>query len=88
MRINWTGRSRRVQALGDVEHHFGAVAAEEDDRGRQSRLQAKLCSEGEWIGVVWDVEIGAQDHAGGGEDVGVIVTDGAGLLDGSLGSGD
>ena len=64
------------------------MAAEEDDRCRQSRLQVKLCSEGEWIGVVWDVEIGAQDHAGGGEDVGVIVTDGVGLLYGSLGSGD
>ncbi len=45
-------------------------------------------AKGEWIGVVWDVEIGAQDHAGRGEDVGVVVADGSGLLYGTLGSGD
>src|ERR1700722_19396735 len=64
------------------------MAAEEDDGRRQIWLQAELCSEGEGIGVVWDVEIGAQDHAGRGEDVGIVVADGFGLLYGALGSGD
>ena len=88
IRMSCTGRPAASRRSVMSIHHFGAVAAEQDDRGGEVWLEAEFGAEGDRIGIVGDVEVGAQDHAGGGEDVGVVVTEGAGLIDGALGTGD
>ena len=64
------------------------MAAEEDDGGRQIRLQAHLVAKGNRIDIVLHVKIGAQNHSRCLKNMGVVVTKGARLLDGALGSGD
>jgi len=81
------GDLRGVEAAGDVKHHLGAVAAEEDDCSSQIGAQAKLFAQRDGIGIVRRVEIRSQDHAGGAEDVRGVVAERTSLLRGALGSG-
>ncbi len=87
--MSWTGRwKQQSEALGgDFVHDFGSVTAEEDDGGGEVGFEAEFLAKGDGVGVVRNVKIGAEDHAGGREDVGCVVPDGAGLVDGALGAG-
>ena len=77
-----------VEAVGDVVHHSGAVAAEKDEGGGEIWFEAEFVAKGNGIGIVGNVKIGAEDHSRSGKDVGVVLADSAGLIDGALSAGD
>ena len=88
IRISWTPLAGFVEFPGDVDHHLGAVASEEDDAGRAIGFQAELLSFRDAIDRRLFVELWFQDHSRCLEDMVGGVADGQGLLPGAFRPGD